>query len=59
MSVWLKALPLTASSLSPMPGFAQSQYVRKLPVTQTLGVRRWFSLGTRVSSTKYNWLVMP
>ena len=34
MAVWFKALPLTASCLSPLPGFESwPGYVRKLPVT--------------------------
>ena len=54
---WSKAWPLTAS-LSPLSGFEfhPGHVPRKLPVTW---VRRWFSPGTPVSSTCYNWLVMP
>ena len=34
MAVWSKALPLTASCLSPLPGFeSKSGCVRRLPVT--------------------------
>ena len=36
--VWSKALPLTASCLSPLPRFkSQPEHVRKLPVTFGLG----------------------
>ena len=34
MTVWSRALPLTASCLSPLPGFESwPEHVRKLPVT--------------------------
>ena len=55
MSVWSKALPLTASWLSTLPGFKSCPgYVRKLPVNW--GQAMVFTL---VSSTTYNWLVTP
>ena len=39
MAVWSKALPLTASYLSPLPGFeSRPERVRKLPVTWGLAV---------------------
>ena len=42
MAVWSKALPLTASCLSPLFGFeSHTGHVRKLPV---IWVRRWFLL---------------
>ena len=52
MAVCSKALPLTASGLSPLPAVgSRFGHVRK-PV---LEVRRWFSPGALVSSTTYNW----
>ena len=57
-SVWSKAPPLTACCLSPLSGFeSRPRHVRKLQVTK-YRVRQWFSSGTPVSSTTYNWLVM-
>ena len=39
MAVWSKALPLTASCLSPLSGFVSLPgHARKLPVTVRLGV---------------------
>ena len=53
MAVWSEVSPMTASHLSPLPGFEyRPRQVRKLPVTW-----QWFSLGTPVSSTTYSWLV--
>ena len=55
-TAWSKVLPLTASGLSPLPGYEFRQgHVRKLPVTLDIG--GGFRRGTMVSSTSYNWLV--
>ena len=56
MAMWSKALPLTASCLSPLFGIkSQSGACEKLKVASDLGLGTVFCTGTPVSSTSYNY----
>ena len=57
MAVWSKALPLTASCLSQLPGFKSWWPCEK--VASDLWLDGGFPLVFPVSSTSYNWQVTP